>query len=444
MGLLRHATLPALLGGASGLSLVQKRAGVPLVCAGEMMGHISESTVVMNNLGGMGPTLTDSHFIAYKNVGTCDGMSIDMKVSATTAYTPENAGAAATNGKDGNSGKFGFLNMACGTDTDLKFEFSTDDTPVTLGTSYFSFHDLDSGNKEIVREWMGVYSVFDEAFLANSTELVEETMGPSGTRWRSSTPGSGRDNPDDPLYLTDQQKDRSVTIKMLGASYIDTNFGVTSKAGCKGRNFIFSFKTSLVPPPPTPSPTTAGETCSTCVIWGDPHVITFQNHEARLRAHPSREEFFRTRGWKSDQVTVNEGGYYWLVKGQDLGIQGTYVKNHETNTTSLHSIAVSGSFIDNKLLIIRALGEKTTWDGKEILSSVSTAFKNDLVDAKYHKDGRMVKDGTHGPSMDFVLPSGVSLTVNRWKESLAVEIEMCGRADAPQDGQCGILPSSRF
>jgi hypothetical protein len=405
-----------------------------------MIGHMNEATVIHNNLGGMGPVLGDPPVITYLNVGTCDGRQIDLMLSNFTRYTPEKA---ALNGKDGKSEKFGFVNMECGTNSGLQLNFYTNSSPVMIEKVYFSFHDIDSGNQEIVKEWMGVYSDFDESWTVNDTELIEEAMSPTGTLWRSSMPGNGPDNPTDPMDLTDQQKKRTATVSMTNAAFVDLDFGVTHKPGCNGRNFMFSFKGALAPlptPAPTPSPSRGDDTCSTCVIWGDPHVITFKAHERRLKAHPNREAFFRTREWKSDQVTVNEAGHYWLVHNDEVHIQGSYAKNEATNTTSLDGLAIGGAFLDNKLIIIRPLGGKTMFDGKEILSSQPSEFQDDLVDATYHKDGKMVKDGTRGPAMDFALPSGVSLTVNRWKDSLAVEIKMCsGAVGDSQGGQCGSL-----
>lgn len=196
------------------------------------------------------------------------------------------------------------------------------------------------------------------------------------------------------------------------------------------------------PPSPTPSPTpvptpqnNSDVTCGTCVIWGDPHIITFKAHERRLAQHPRREEFFRTRGWESDQININEAGQFWLVKSDSVRIQGRYEKNETSGLTYLASLIVGGPFLDGRVLQIAPMNSKTTWEGEEILPSIPTVFRNDLVNATYHNAAKMVKDGTVGPGIDVALPLGVTLTVNRWRDMLAAEISMCQTED--QSGQCG-------
>jgi len=78
-----------------------------------------------------------------------------------------------------------------------------------------------------------------------------------------------------------------------------------------------------------------------CIIWGDPHIITFDSHHKRMMQHPNREAFFRTRNWKLDEVTVADEGTFWLVKSDDVHIQGRYWKNTSfANWTNLGSLAV--------------------------------------------------------------------------------------------------------
>jgi len=188
-----------------------------------------------------------------------------------------------------------------------------------------------------------------------------------------------------------------------------------------------------------PKPAPEQQTCvaGDCVIWGDPHIITFDLHEHRLAMHPQREAFFRTRNWKADEISVQEEGTFWLVKSADVRIQGRYWK-HKTHPqfTSLGSVAVGGPFLDGNTLVFRPLKVgNVTWNGEEILSDLPSEFANEYVRAQYHNGAELVKDGGRGLGIDVDLPKGVKLTVNRWKQSLAVKIHMC--QEDGQNGHCG-------
>jgi hypothetical protein len=462
----------------------------PIFLEGQFIGQIHEATLTQSNLGGLGPD-TGVRKIIFKNAGYIGETWIDVHVENMTFYDGSDTKA---NGRGGDGlNPYGFINLKCGLDTIMRYTFFVNDTvPVQIQKVFFSFHDLDSGNEGILKEFIGADG-YVENYLADNTELVEvespnltTTFG--GTVWISSTPGNGADNPTNPMHLTLQQAKRTVTLAFDNVSSIDTLYGLTENSGCIGRNLMFSFKTSLVPPDcetcvegndgdltccaaggswtslcgsanqveknakyysyaegkevcstpaPTPSPTPPKDdlTCGTCVIWGDPHIITFRDHQKRVAQHPRRDAFFRTREWKSDQITINEAGKFWLVKSDSLQIEGAYAKNMTTGTTTLTQIAIGGPLLGDNILIIRPINGKTTWNEKTILSTLPSKFENEVVQAEYHNGAKMVKDGTNGPGIDFKLPTGVTLTINRWKESLAAEINMCPANG--QTGQCG-------
>jgi len=152
--------------------------------------------------------------------------------------------------------------------------------------------------------------------------------------------------------------------------------------------------------------------------------------------HPNREAFFRTRNWKLDEVNVMDEGTFWLVKSDDVQIQGRYMKNTSAaNWTNLVSLALGGPFLEGNTFIIQTLSGKVTWNGEEILSHMGSEFSNNLISAKYHTDAEIVKDGHRGPGIEISLPHSVKLMVNRWKLGLAAKIQMCSVSG--QDGQCG-------
>jgi len=179
--------------------------------------------------------------------------------------------------------------------------------------------------------------------------------------------------------------------------------------------------------------------CATCVIWGDPHVITFDVMHKRVQQHPHREAFFRSHGWKEDQFTVEEEGTFWLVKNEHVHIQGRYWKN-KTNPefTSLGALAIGGPFLDGNLMVIHTGHDDILWNEKAILKTVPSNFENTHVSANYTTNSELVKNGLKGVGIDIDLPMGVKLTVNRWKQSLAAKIQLCGSLHkTPQMGQCG-------
>ena len=406
----------------------------PFVVQGEMLERITDSIVTSNNLGGMGPTITDPEQIFFQFVasGSKDDEKIDMNVTNTSKYTPGD-------GVDQNGrGKSGFvsINVACNTYVYLLLSFTVNGTPAILEKFYLTIADLDSDNDGQMHEYVGVFSPYQKAYLGKNSELNESAMDTVGRKWQSTKPGTGSNNPKDSSKLTPDEQTRAVTLEFVNTSSISIVVGVTPppKGICNGaRNMMFSLSSNMVPTPkptksPTVSPTTPkiqDITCGTCVIWGDPHVITFEAHKHRLAEHPQREEFFRTRGWKADQMTINEDGIYWLVKSDMVHIQGRYFRNEIANTTSLQELAIGGPFLKDKVLLIQSLEGKVMWGGEEILASINSEFQDSLIQAKYHQGTKMVKDGTLGPGVDVFLPTGVDLTVNRWRNGLAAEINMC-------------------
>jgi hypothetical protein len=466
----------------------------PLVVHGEMVGHVAFSTVTKNNLGGMGPTITDPEQIFFEDMGSAgNGEQIDMKVTNTSEYTPGPDDAVDTNGR-GKSGTSSFvsINVACGTYVNLLLSFTVNGIPAFLDNFYLTLSDLDSDNTGLMHEYFGVFSPYQNAYLGNDSELNESAMDPVGRKWVSTKPGRGSNNPNNPNSLTPDEQTRAVTVEFVNTSSVSIVLGVTPPPNgvCDGaRNMMFALRSNMVPydcntcalagdgrqsccasggswsgqcgntaskdsgkkyfswedgfeacvtPSPTPKPTespTVSPTpsptekdfaaCGTCVIWGDPHVITFEAHKHRLAEHPQREEFFRTRGWKADQMTINEDGIYWLVKSDMVHIQGRYFRNETADTTSLQELAIGGPFLKDKVLLIQSLEGKVMWGGEEILASINSEFQDSLIQAKYHQGAKMVKDGTLGPGVDVFLPTGVDLTVNRWRNGLAAEINMC-------------------
>jgi hypothetical protein len=192
----------------------------------------------------------------------------------------------------------------------------------------------------------------------------------TGLTFKSTSVGNGDDNPTNPEEMTDDQKNRAVTVDYVEKSWWRLKFDVisTSSSSTGGRNLLFAGVSDLVPTPaptPVPTPTTtvpkqttttttlSGDgKCVDCVVWGDPHIITFDLNNKRRHEHPNREAFFRTRNWKLDELNLYEEGNFWLVKSEQVYIQGKYVKNAtHPEFTSLGALAVGGPFLKGSTMV---------------------------------------------------------------------------------------------
>jgi len=172
------------------------------------------------------------------------------------------------------------------------------------------------------------------------------------------------------------------------------------------------------------------------VIWGDPHIIGFDAYHKHTLQNPLQQEFLRVRSWKLDEVTVTDEGTFWIVKSQDVHIQGRYGKlRSNAHQTMLTSMAVGGPFLKNNTFAIQPLTGKVTWNGQNAMPHGLYEFSNDLVHVRKNMHAEIVKNGQQGPGLEVSLPQGVKLTVNRLKHGLAAKISMCRQVE--QEGQCG-------
>jgi len=400
---------------------------------------------MVQNFGGLGPATGAAPELRYLSVGAWKGKDVDLVLANTSSFDSKNV---TKNGKVGGAaGCVGRLNVKPSTTPgtlafSASFVYADGTGPVDTSNLAFQFTllDLDIGIKSGVQEKVTL------GVEPTSTDVSEGIEDLGGGVFQAILTGNGSNNP---ATLADVSKDVEVGKRSLGfvfskQSSIPFTFDAVKTSGDMvgaGRNFMFVGPDAT--PAPTPSPTSAPEgedTCATCVIWGDPHVITFDLQQKRLRQHPQREAFFRTRGWRSDEKTVVEAGTFWLVRHDKVQIQGKYehMLGNEA-VTSLTEIAVGGPFLEGNVLVLQPLNGKTTYNGQEILPAgeMPSSFSTDFVSAFYHKAAELVKDGTHGPGVDISLPMGVKLTVNRWKTSMAVAIKLKGPLPGGQGGQCG-------
>jgi len=387
-------------------------------------------TKVTSNLGGQGPDFSADREIRYHAIANDYlGRPLDLIMVNISEYTAFNI-----NRNQGNP-CFAVINVKHGTEVKVIFSLVFAGTTEVTTTSVFRLEDwdLDEAGAFAGEEEIDVYYHGNGVAGFNLTDHSSvDTVHKKGEMdFLAEEIGGGGDNPRRPEDIDDPaQQDEEIDL-LAGAPQLMVNLKVNT--GTQGRNYLFDMEFA----------TTVTTTCgASCVIWGDPHVVTFDEEVKRHKEHPLQEMFFRTKGWKADQVTVSEAGTFWMVKSDSVAIQGRYEHNKtHPDVTNLVEIAVGGPFMFGNSLKVGVLDETIMYNGENILQDFPSTFYKwhgceRLVAAKYHPESTMVKNGKKGPGIDIELPEGMRMTINRWKENLAVSISMCPQAGG-QDGHCG-------
>lgn len=164
-----------------------------------------------------------------------------------------------------------------------------------------------------------------------------------------------------------------------------------------------------------------------CTIWGDPHISPFDS--GLFGAEPG------------PPVSILTSGDYWLVKNQDIQIQGRYGTTIYTvaGQSALLELAISGSFINNSTFIVRPTKDKMTWDNEHILPSIPSEFAKPFCRLKYLDGEQHIDDVLSGNPVKLVkafFVRNVQLTINRWPEHIDAIITMPQQLNG-QDGHCG-------
>jgi len=168
---------------------------------------------------------------------------------------------------------------------------------------------------------------------------------------------------------------------------------------------------------PTPAPPPAPRR-HTCIIHGDPHIITFDTADEHMAGRNlSIEELWKLS--TKNMITLREGkckhycGDHWLVKSDDIKIQVRYSEHN----TWVEGLAVSGPFLENHRLVVSNLGE-ASWDGVQV-DSFPSSFSNEFVrllyianDSEALSTGWRERNGVISGTMRIDLPQHVTLRVN--------------------------------
>jgi len=176
---------------------------------------------------------------------------------------------------------------------------------------------------------------------------------------------------------------------------------------CQNQNKGCAPQTTAPPAPP-----------STCDIWGDPHINTFDKGHAD----------FYGEGIKS------------LVKTSDLQIQARYKATPFTNgLAATNAVAIGGPVMQGHVLKIGPMENgQITFDNQVILTSFGSYSAAGVGTVTYNDQGDLVDGAMAHLQRNIVhmaLPGGVQVQVMRWANHINLRIIMAPQPG--QDGHCG-------
>lgn len=242
---------------------------------------MAQSTLSVNNLGGVGPDTDKPEEFRLHDVGSHSNRVLDLVITVAPGsdYNPNlrlrnnngmncgnlNQGNHST-GNDvcregGNSAQInlgsGIRGPTLGEEVTLDYSFVYHDTEeaAIIPGFYISFLDIDESRNKNVREKIFMKD-FDEALVEDGAEIkIGEEDEDGWTSYSSMVEGFGCDNPVDPQNLGVvcgvDQRNRAVTVAYSERSTFQVRFQTVCSTGCQargksvGRNFLFSFKSSL-------------------------------------------------------------------------------------------------------------------------------------------------------------------------------------------------------
>jgi len=180
------------------------------------------------------------------------------------------------------------------------------------------------------------------------------------------------------------------------------------------------------PPPPAPAPAPpAFGAVGVCTVWGDPHIRTFD-------------------GLRADYYSPGE---YWIVKSNDVHIQGRFLPTRMTSGLAVTKIvAIGGPVLKGRKLLI---GPRTAFlDGKPILQTFPSDFNEaGLLTLRLDNVGELLQKGRQGIAKHIVhinivdgTAEGLQIQVNRWtqpSEGDYINVKVSMHQRPGQDGHCG-------
>jgi len=161
----------------------------------------------------------------------------------------------------------------------------------------------------------------------------------------------------------------------------------------------------------------------TCMLWGDPHVISFDQGDTD----------------KSKALSFYGDGDFWIVKSSTVHIQGRFEGTKYTEgLAATNRIVVGGPFLHHKIEVGTRESGVLTVDGKPVMPNFPGSYSGDSFSLHYDDSGELpdvVPEGNEKRVVHMSLPLGVKVSVFQWTNYLDVQITMT--AQPSQDGVCG-------
>lgn len=184
--------------------------------------------VLQSNLGGHGPDV-GAATLSLESNRTEGGLTVKHLEFRITANTPYNPGLPMYNGiYKGLVGKYGTVVVMPGSSVNLTFRVFDLNTskPIRMPSVAFTFFDLDEYRDHAASEFIRA-SGFTRADLSEDTEVSRFSDPDGTTTFQATTAGNFNDNPVDPLLLTEQQKNRAVTLTFTDTDEVTVVLGAT-------------------------------------------------------------------------------------------------------------------------------------------------------------------------------------------------------------------------
>jgi hypothetical protein len=161
-----------------------------------------------------------------------------------------------------------------------------------------------------------------------------------------------------------------------------------------------------------------------CTLWGDPHVIQFDQVGTDKNQAPS---FYGD-------------GDFWVVRSDTVQIQGRFEGTKYTEgLAATNQIAVGGPFLHGHKIEVGTLDSGVLQvDGQPVLGTFPGSYSGAGFRLTYDSQGAVpdvVPEGNELRIVHMELPLGVKVSVYQWKNYLDVQVEMSPQAG--QDGVCG-------
>merc|ERR1719223_1689093 len=174
-------------------------------------------------------------------------------------------------------------------------------------------------------------------------------------------------------------------------------------------------------PTPTPNPPPAPK-ISSCLFWGDPHLVSFDG---------ARPSFYGN-------------GEYWIVKNDQVHIQGRYMGTAYTyGLAATQKVAVGGPFLQDHVIEVEPTehryGGHILVDGTPVLTQFGQDRVGNVATIDYNGNGHLVDEAASvwtTRAVHLSLPKGVHMTIFRWGNYLDMKITM-PQLDGGVDGSCG-------